>query len=403
MLLILLSIQSGSVTTPSLADLSLLVVVAIEKFYDIMLQVNKFWFLQRISIYIALCVFGIYGGIVAWMNQRKEFDHQLHPELKVDLTTVIWLLSLRFILFLVEETLDCYMDGELHNDLLELTKVKHKDKHDPFTRYKNDFRENMMNVTKELQDLIKSAGEEQFTEVNSTITQLRELAMKHEEVLENLAKLNEVRTKNPVPNATAAETQPLIGPAASASPSSSNSAAENVPSNSNKEKIKRLICKIKSMIISLDSDFKMAPEVEYVGSFFAWGIASVYGDSKTVWRRNRLRTCFCCYKSETACNCNNYMTVIFWTIANIIRWVLTIFLLVLLSIIFVCGSLVLLIITIIFILLPSPYLIYRLVCYYIFSCCLKNNEEQEPLSEYYLFMKELFKNWWCTIKELLNI
>ena len=100
--------------------------------------------------------------------------------------------------------MDCCVDGELHNDLLLLID---RNRQDPLKSklnvYKNDLRENMTNLTTKLLDLIKSAGEEQLTDVGSTMSKLLELAQKHEEIQADLAILSEERANTPVSGVTA--------------------------------------------------------------------------------------------------------------------------------------------------------------------------------------------------------
>ena len=301
------------------------------------------------------------------------------------------------------------MDGELHNDLLLLID---RNRQDPLKSklnvYKNDLRENMTNLTTKLLDLIKSAGEEQLTDVGSTMSKLLELAQKHEEIQADLAKLSKERANKPVSSLNANGAKKPSEPEAAPSSSSCVSAAVNLHSSSTISKhpfdsskqtceCREKASQILSMITSLDSDFKMAHEVKYVGSFFAWGISSVYGDREKVWRRDPLRTCCCC-------NCSlECVTVLFWTFANFIRWLLTIILLFVLFC-FLCGGLFfLIIITVIIIFLRTVFLIPHLLVYYIFCCCWKKTECIEPFCQYWLFLKELFRNVKCTLKELQHI
>jgi len=111
--IIVLSIIHNGLTTPTLANISLFSAIGLEIFYDVMLQVNKYWILERLSVYIGIILYVIYTGIVAWKNFRGEYT----PE---DLQLVAIILSIRFCAFLFEEGVDIAIDGELHNDLTEL-------------------------------------------------------------------------------------------------------------------------------------------------------------------------------------------------------------------------------------------------------------------------------------------
>jgi len=117
--IIVLSIIHGALTTPTAANLALFSAIGLEVFYDVMLQTNKYWILERLSIYIGLVLYFIYGGIVWWKNFQGDYSLD-------DLRVVLAVLGIRFIAFILEECVDIAIDGELHNDLLDLEKQKNE-------------------------------------------------------------------------------------------------------------------------------------------------------------------------------------------------------------------------------------------------------------------------------------
>jgi len=112
--IIVLSIWNSKLTNPTPEQLSLFSAIGLEIFYDIMLQTNKYWFLHRLSIYIAIVLYGIYTYVII-INYSGE-----------DLQLIARILGARFIAFFFEECVDIAIDGELHNDLLRLQKEKPK-------------------------------------------------------------------------------------------------------------------------------------------------------------------------------------------------------------------------------------------------------------------------------------
>lgn len=119
--IIVLSIINGGLTTPTPANLALFSAIGLEVFYDVMLQTNKYWILERLSIYIGIVLYGLYTGIVAWKNSHGDYK----PD---DLEIAIAVLITRFAAFFFEECVDIAIDGELHNDLLKLQNHRNKEK-----------------------------------------------------------------------------------------------------------------------------------------------------------------------------------------------------------------------------------------------------------------------------------
>jgi hypothetical protein len=126
--IIVLSIIYGGLTTPTAANLALFSTIGLEVFYDVMMQTNKYWILERLSIYIGIVLYGAYAVIVARKNSHGEYTPG-------DLLTVIVVLITRFVAFIFEECVDIAIDGELHNDLLKLQKQKSKEKSDEISRH----------------------------------------------------------------------------------------------------------------------------------------------------------------------------------------------------------------------------------------------------------------------------
>jgi hypothetical protein len=116
--IIVLSIMSGTLREAYegwTSQIVLVCAVGIEIFYDVMLNTNKYWCLQRLSIYIGLFLFAVYFAVVASM--RHSHYYQLNQD-GVKLVFVI--LCLRLLTFLLEEFVDYGIDCALHNALTDI-------------------------------------------------------------------------------------------------------------------------------------------------------------------------------------------------------------------------------------------------------------------------------------------
>ncbi len=100
--------SSGS---PSGDTYSLYFVIGLEIFYDILLAVNKYWILQRVSVFIALSLFVSYFTILNEIRNNEGMSDERYR-------TLTALLLFRFFFFLFEECIDVYIDCSIHNILL---------------------------------------------------------------------------------------------------------------------------------------------------------------------------------------------------------------------------------------------------------------------------------------------
>jgi len=84
-----------------------------EIFYDVMATTNRYWALQRSSIYIGLLLFGLY------------FDFTISHLWGDPPTLVLYisLLSCRLFFFLLEVGIDIGIDTEIHNDMVHLDRA----------------------------------------------------------------------------------------------------------------------------------------------------------------------------------------------------------------------------------------------------------------------------------------
>lgn len=115
LLIIVLSLMKLEFKFPTLAELALFSAIGIEIFYDIMLYTHKYWILNRLSVYIGLVLYMAYAGIIFWKKNSGAYNEE-------QLQLVVVVLSIRFVVFVLEELVDIAIDGELHNDLLKLHK-----------------------------------------------------------------------------------------------------------------------------------------------------------------------------------------------------------------------------------------------------------------------------------------
>lgn len=116
-IIFVLSVINHAFTTPDATDLSLYGVIGLELFYDVMLTVNKYWSLQRLSFNIGLLLYAMYFSVVLWkysvVQQFTAFDA----------TVVASVLGFRFVSFLLEEATDVAIDCCLHNAIVDLSSL----------------------------------------------------------------------------------------------------------------------------------------------------------------------------------------------------------------------------------------------------------------------------------------
>jgi hypothetical protein len=99
-------------------EIALVSAVGVEIFYDIMLNANKYWALQRVSFYIGLLLFAVYFTVVGVKKLRGDYDDD-H-----DYWVIMGVLIFRLGAFLLEEFVDIGIDCCMHNTLAEAYHVK---------------------------------------------------------------------------------------------------------------------------------------------------------------------------------------------------------------------------------------------------------------------------------------
>lgn len=116
--IIVLSIYYGDFKVPDGAQLALYGTIGLEAFYNLMITINKYWNLQRLSLYIGFLLFSIYFGIVDWMYQNDDsftYDNYV---------VTMWIVCIRLLSFLAEEMVDIGIDRCLHNMLVLIQRVE---------------------------------------------------------------------------------------------------------------------------------------------------------------------------------------------------------------------------------------------------------------------------------------
>merc|ERR1712110_272766 len=79
--------------------------IGVELFYDVLLMTSKFWFLERLTPYIGLGLYGMYFTIMHFICSPLY----------------IWIVvAIRLGAFLLEETVDIAIDMEMHNGMLRI-------------------------------------------------------------------------------------------------------------------------------------------------------------------------------------------------------------------------------------------------------------------------------------------
>lgn len=115
--IVVLLILTGEFQMPSSSDLALISTIGLEAFYDIILNTNKYWPLQRLSVYIGLLLYVMYYVIVMYKFSSNDLSSDQY-------TFVIGLITLRLMAFVLEEVVDIVIDCYLHNVLLVTQKLK---------------------------------------------------------------------------------------------------------------------------------------------------------------------------------------------------------------------------------------------------------------------------------------
>jgi hypothetical protein len=114
--IIVLSIMNGTLEEAYQGwggQIVLVCAVGIEIFYDVMLNTNKFWALQRLSFWIGVLLFMVYFVVVLTMKHTGKYDN---PEVYM---LVLGILSFRFAAYLLEEAVDVAIDYCIHNTLVD--------------------------------------------------------------------------------------------------------------------------------------------------------------------------------------------------------------------------------------------------------------------------------------------
>lgn len=94
---------------PSYKQYTVLSAIGLELFSDIMHSTSKFWFLERLSVYVGMCLYAVYFLIAYHNLGDKMFGKDAY---------VTWVLVIRLVAFVFEECLDIAIDCEMHNDWL---------------------------------------------------------------------------------------------------------------------------------------------------------------------------------------------------------------------------------------------------------------------------------------------
>eukprot|EP00026_Physarum_polycephalum_P011729 Phypoly_transcript_11970.p1 GENE.Phypoly_transcript_11970~~Phypoly_transcript_11970.p1 ORF type:complete len:354 (+),score=15.03 Phypoly_transcript_11970:73-1134(+) len=117
--IIVLCLFTDRTLSPNLGRVSICIYIAIgmEIFYDMMLNINRYWLLQRLSIHIGLTLYAIYATLVFTAISLVDKNDTKQLE---NLNIIKDILLVRFISFVMEECVDVAIDFSLHNDLVRL-------------------------------------------------------------------------------------------------------------------------------------------------------------------------------------------------------------------------------------------------------------------------------------------
>jgi hypothetical protein len=119
--LIILSLLQGKLVQPKPSQYAIFSVIGLELFYDVMLNVSKYWGLQRLSFVIGLLLYALYYGVLRWM----DLDSDLLEE-KGEYQLCLMVVTFRLCAFLIEEMVDIGIDLCLHNVLVGLDALIHQ-------------------------------------------------------------------------------------------------------------------------------------------------------------------------------------------------------------------------------------------------------------------------------------
>ena len=115
--IVVISIIENKLAIPSSSTIALFGTVGLELFYDVMLNVNKYWPLQRLSFFIGLVLYFMYFTIVLTKHATGELSNR-----ELHITAIV--LAVRFVTFLFEEMVDVAIDCCLHNALNSIQKIQ---------------------------------------------------------------------------------------------------------------------------------------------------------------------------------------------------------------------------------------------------------------------------------------
>ena len=99
--IIALSFMNGTfaLAIPTADQIALLAAFSVDAFYEVMMGVNRYWFLQRLSIYVGFALYAIYAAIISWKFANP--DDGIHQGNNLQL--VLFIVGLRFVAFIFEE------------------------------------------------------------------------------------------------------------------------------------------------------------------------------------------------------------------------------------------------------------------------------------------------------------
>ena len=114
--IIVLSLLNGILSFPSGSDYALITAIGVEGFYDVMVNLNKYWILQRLSFNIGIALFVVYFSIVYRKHVTGEIEYS-------DSVLIFWVLVARLVAFILEEMIDVGVDFLVHDMLVDIQEL----------------------------------------------------------------------------------------------------------------------------------------------------------------------------------------------------------------------------------------------------------------------------------------
>ena len=249
--IIVLTLIKGKLEAPTPQQYALFSVFCLDLFQTVILNINRYWFLQRLSIYFGLTLYGCYAVIIYLKRESKDDALQDNTSFLL----VVAIVGIRFFAYILEEMVDLTIDAMMHNDLLAINRQKHENNSGNQNQSIAPARN--FNGPKSDDFLSVSGPSNVGPEGNGT------------EKIENAPFSQNCRNDSCTYYSSNGHRSEGLG-----------SDTEQIGFCS---KLGKLLRKDIPQYFSVAGNLPMPDDIEYIGSISAWGLCSVYNEH-TVWK-----------------------------------------------------------------------------------------------------------------------